>query len=481
MRTRKNNTPSIFDADGAAYFDREALEEADYAGRAYKSREAVVFLTPAEFLGLARSGTDTQKERTVLNVLAQGHKFNSVPFLRFAYGEGSTQAVVTGHEGRHRARALQALGVRQIPVVLKGIIRWDQQSDPSAWDYEAVLPQTLAGEEDHKKNVYPMPIPIHHPEVSARIRHNPVRTRRNSSDEPRVGDQWSWAGNTREIVAIEERDGERRIGVRESESPRVIYIYSAEEFPAYKQKQIEQNAAWEARRPEREREQRERAEREAREAARREEAEAAERSLVARLRAFATSERLTEKQKEKMKVDFRSLVSHRGKTYTIAGLIEEKIKVDGWSVDEDGIDGPGGAFIAKKSLTALGLRYAQYLWHREHPPAPEPPITARERELMNELFGVAKPKRRNPRFSAEQINALPVDTILILEADNFVGIDGAWLRTGASKTAWARLVPNGDHWRLSTDVPRPLVEFQRIMRHAEQGRRFSVETGTVLR
>lgn len=39
----------------------------------------------------------------------------------------------------------------------------------------------------------------------------------------------------------------------------------------------------------------------------------------------------------------------------------------------------------------------------------------------------------------------------------------------------------GDHWRLSTDVRRPLVEFQRIMRHAEQGRRFSVETGPVLR
>lgn len=221
---------------------------------------------------------------------------------------------------------------------------------------------------------------------------NPYR--RNSSDEPRVGDQWSWAGNTREIVAIEEHNGERRIGVRESESPQVIYIYSAAEFPAHQAREMAQHAKWEAQRPEREREQRERAEREAREAARREEAEAAERSLVARLRAFATAERLTEKQKEKMKVDFRNQVQYKGKVYTIAELIEEKIKVDGWNVDEDGIDGPGGAFIAKKSITPLGLRYAQYLWHKEHPPEREPPVTARERELMNELFGVSERKRR---------------------------------------------------------------------------------------
>jgi hypothetical protein len=221
---------------------------------------------------------------------------------------------------------------------------------------------------------------------------NPYR--RNSSDEPRVGDQWSWGEHTREIAAIQERNGERLIYVRESDRPGVLAIYGAEEFPAHKAREMAQHAKWEARRPEREREQRERAEREARDAARREEAEAAERSLVARLRAFATYERLTEKQKEKMKVDFRNQVQYKGKVYTIAGLIEEKIKVDGWRVDEDGIDGPGGAFIAKKSLTALGLRYARYLWHKEHPPAPEPRMTKEQRELMNELFGVSKPKRR---------------------------------------------------------------------------------------
>jgi hypothetical protein len=187
---RRNGAPSIFDADGAAYFDREALEDAEDAARAYKSREAVVFLTPAEFLGLARSGTDEQKERTVLNVLAQGHKFNSVPFLRFDHVEGSKQAVVTGHEGRHRVRALQALGVRQIPVVLKGAIRWDQQLDPSARDYDAFLPQTLAGEENNRKNVYPMPIPIHHPELAARMRAKrnpaPVRRARRNPNYPNV-------------------------------------------------------------------------------------------------------------------------------------------------------------------------------------------------------------------------------------------------------------------------------------------------------
>jgi hypothetical protein len=168
-RARRNGeTLRIFAADGAAYFQEPILAQEDEIARKYKAKEAIVFLSPDDFLRMAKPGEHSKKASTVLRLMEQGERFDEVPFLRFQHAEGSTKATVVSHEGRHRARALKAEGVRRMPVVLTGPIRWDQQMRPTSFDYEAVLPHTLFGQEEHSHQSIPMPIPIHYPEIPAR-------------------------------------------------------------------------------------------------------------------------------------------------------------------------------------------------------------------------------------------------------------------------------------------------------------------------
>lgn len=117
--------------DGARYFSDEALQHAlDESGE--RSRVTIVAMSPDDFLRLAERGRDADKAATVEAALARG-TLRDVPFLTFRnLGE---DAVVTGHEGRHRAMALERLGVQRIPVRLvsqeyRAIpIRWSQWQD----------------------------------------------------------------------------------------------------------------------------------------------------------------------------------------------------------------------------------------------------------------------------------------------------------------------------------------------------------------
>lgn len=92
--------------------------------------------------------------------MKKGAKFNSTPLLSFEH-DGKGLATVVGHEGRHRARVLQALGVKEMPVVLNSIssnegnaIRWGSQQDNSI-DKIRVMPTRLRGQ-DHRA-IIPMP------------------------------------------------------------------------------------------------------------------------------------------------------------------------------------------------------------------------------------------------------------------------------------------------------------------------------------
>jgi hypothetical protein len=124
-----------------------------------KSRSTLVYMTPAEFLHVAEHGVDQTKQSNVDELLKQGVKFRSLPMLSFMHdGEGHAQVV--GHEGRHRARALQNLGVKQMPVMLRSVasaegkaIRWGSQNNPV--DRVAVWPTVLNGEDGG--NSIPMP------------------------------------------------------------------------------------------------------------------------------------------------------------------------------------------------------------------------------------------------------------------------------------------------------------------------------------
>lgn len=135
--------------DGDRYFDDEVLKIA--LAQEPGSRDTLIYLSPADFLAVAMSGFNDDKELNVKTVLETHGSFNEVPFLNFVHdGEGTAR--VTGHEGRHRARALQAQGVESMPVLLRH--RYDENGHALVWDrifkdpisYTDGWPERLYGE-----------------------------------------------------------------------------------------------------------------------------------------------------------------------------------------------------------------------------------------------------------------------------------------------------------------------------------------------
>lgn len=115
----------VWDADGTRYFSRDAVER-ELNDCDLMSRSTIVLMSPADFLALAKPGYDESKQLAVNQLVREGTPFADVPKL-FAQDNRDGTAQVDGHEGRHRARALQAQGVRQMPVVLRSYtVRWGQ-------------------------------------------------------------------------------------------------------------------------------------------------------------------------------------------------------------------------------------------------------------------------------------------------------------------------------------------------------------------
>lgn len=139
--------------DGDQYFELNDIENNP------KSRETLTYMSPSDFLLMAREGHDAEKMRGVIGLVKQGIRFNTTPVLLFTH-DGKGLAHVIGHEGRHRARVLQALGVKEMPVVLRSIsavngpaIRWGSQNNPL--DKVPVMPTKLHGEDG--RATIPMP------------------------------------------------------------------------------------------------------------------------------------------------------------------------------------------------------------------------------------------------------------------------------------------------------------------------------------
>jgi hypothetical protein len=190
MRRNPDLDPRLLAADGARYFSPEALAEADKEGSAYKSRTALVLMHPQDFLDMAEPGKREESQAALERVLNAGIGFRDVPRLFVSADHNDPRiAHVTGHEGRHRSRALLARGVTQMPVRIHSqTTRWSEQSDPKSWDYEDQLPERLFGEGENGRNVIPMPVPLHYPELAPRMR-TAARTnprRRNPEDDYRM-------------------------------------------------------------------------------------------------------------------------------------------------------------------------------------------------------------------------------------------------------------------------------------------------------
>ena len=182
--------PRILAADGARYFSDAALSEADREAAPSKSRTALVLMHPRDFLAMAEPGKREEAQAALERVLDAGTRLSDVPRLFIDVSRGNPAvAVVTGHEGRHRSRALLARGVTQMPVRIHSQnIRWGEQTDPESWDYDPVLPSVLVGEGANRQNTLSMPVPLHYPELAPRLRRTLANPRRNPDTSRALSD-----------------------------------------------------------------------------------------------------------------------------------------------------------------------------------------------------------------------------------------------------------------------------------------------------
>ena len=147
---------------GDSYFDADKLSRLRDQVAQYGERETLVYLTPDEFLSMAArlSAPRETSVATVSKALSAGKKFYDIPFLRM-----KEDGTIFGHEGRHRAMALKALGVKRMPVrLMSDDIRWNEQlpskmmeGGQKAWYWRETLPKQLTGQDGVTK----MDAPFH--------------------------------------------------------------------------------------------------------------------------------------------------------------------------------------------------------------------------------------------------------------------------------------------------------------------------------
>ena len=91
-RTRYSIVSAV---DSGQLFEQQALQDA--ARQNDGSREILTYISINDFLNVAEEGRDERKEQAVKQLVAEGTKFNSIPYLGFINnGDGTGQVV--GHE-----------------------------------------------------------------------------------------------------------------------------------------------------------------------------------------------------------------------------------------------------------------------------------------------------------------------------------------------------------------------------------------------
>lgn len=141
------------------YFD--PIELRKHSSLGYKSRTKLIMMPIQMFLQLAREGHRDESEQRVWSMIQNNEKFE-LPHLQLNTHSDPNVAKVEdyGHEGRHRARALQKLGYTTMPVLLiASTIRWSEQDDPNKFDYDKQWPQFIESEVGNK--LLPFPVKQH--------------------------------------------------------------------------------------------------------------------------------------------------------------------------------------------------------------------------------------------------------------------------------------------------------------------------------
>jgi len=132
---------------------------ADVSEQGYKSKEKLVSMPITDFLKLAEFGHSKRKQDDAEQRVKSGTKFTTIPYLE-VYEKYEDGLRVTGHEGRHRARALLAEGKETMPVVLRGDIRWSEQNDPDKFDYVKQWPERIYAQKGAINEYASIPMPV---------------------------------------------------------------------------------------------------------------------------------------------------------------------------------------------------------------------------------------------------------------------------------------------------------------------------------
>ena len=148
---------------GDKFFAQDEIDIYTRQARNPKSRETLTYMSPQDFLALAKKTTAGEKTEKTRKLLREGTQFESIPFLS-VQNQGGGNAKVVGHEGRNRMMALAEAGVESVPVRLNmtgsGVgpsIRWGEALDPNSFDYvdPKDIPVRVINEDENM--VYSMP------------------------------------------------------------------------------------------------------------------------------------------------------------------------------------------------------------------------------------------------------------------------------------------------------------------------------------
>lgn len=158
--------------DGGVLFAEDAWEDAQDQMRG-RSRVALTWMHPLDFLAVAAPGHAPEKEARVQGVLQEGRLFSSLPYLSLrGLPDNDAYAKVVGHEGRHRARALLDRGYTQMPVLLRhSTLRWSEAGesiprfllpeDPDSLSSRTVriVTRVVTGDTTPPPVAHPLPMP----------------------------------------------------------------------------------------------------------------------------------------------------------------------------------------------------------------------------------------------------------------------------------------------------------------------------------
>ena len=148
---------------GDRFFSQDEIDIYTRQARNPKSRETLTYMSPQDFLALAKKTTAGEKTEKTRKLLREGTQFESIPFLS-VQNQGGGNAKVVGHEGRNRMMALAEAGVESVPVRLNMTgggsgpsIRWGEALDPNSFDYvdSKDIPVRVINEDENM--VYSMP------------------------------------------------------------------------------------------------------------------------------------------------------------------------------------------------------------------------------------------------------------------------------------------------------------------------------------